>query len=52
MAEILNKPIVIGIAIPDLAKLWMHQFYYDVNKKIWFRNELVTSDTDSLFLNI
>ena len=49
----LNKTISVGVAILDLAKLHMYQFFYDVVKKKYGNDvELVYTDTDSFILNI
>ena len=40
------------MAILDYSKLLMYQFYYNVVNKLWPKNELVASDTDSIFLSI
>ena len=47
-----NKPIYLGQAILDYSKLLMYQFYYNVVNKLWPQNEVIASDTDSLFLNV
>jgi hypothetical protein len=49
----LNKPIAIGVAVLDLSKLHMYQFYYDVLKaKYQDRINLLYTDTDSLIVDI
>ncbi|CAC5426082.1 unnamed protein product [Mytilus coruscus] len=45
-----NKPL--GQAILDYSKQLMYDFYYNVVNKLWKKNELIASDTDSIFLNI
>ena len=47
-----NKPIYLGMVILDYSKLLMYRFYYDIVNKLWPKNELVASDTDSIFLSI
>ena len=47
-----DKPIYLGMCILDYSKLLMYQFYYDVVNELWKKNELVASDTDSIFLSI
>ncbi|CAC5413729.1 unnamed protein product [Mytilus coruscus] len=41
-----------GQAILDYSKQLMYDFYYNVVNKIVEKNELIASDTDSIFLNI
>ena len=49
----LNKPIYIGMAILDLSKLHMYQFYYDVLKtKYEDKIKMVYTDTDSYVLYV
>ena len=47
-----DKPIYLGQAILDYSKLLMYQFYYNIVNELWPKNELVASDTDSIFLSI
>ena len=47
-----NKPIYLGQSILDYSKQLMYEFYYDFANKLWEKNELVASDTDSMILNI
>src|SRR5438552_6544849 len=48
-----NKPIYVGVAVLELSKLHMYNFYYNVLKKKYGDNvEAVRMDTDSFFLNI
>jgi hypothetical protein len=47
-----NKPIYLGQAILDYSKQLMYKFYYEVINTLWERNELVASDTDSIFLSV
>jgi len=48
----LNKPIYIGMAILDLSKLHMYQFFYDVLKpKYGDKIRLVYTDTDSFVIH-
>ncbi|CAC5392644.1 unnamed protein product [Mytilus coruscus] len=47
-----NKPIYLGQAILDYSKQLMYDFYYNVVNKLWKNNELIASDTDSIFLKI
>ena len=47
-----NKPIYLGQAILDYSKQLMYNFYYNVANELWEKNELVASDTDSIFLNV
>ena len=51
---VLNKPIYIGQAVLDFAKLEMYKLYYDIIKKCkCVKNvELLGGDTDSFFLAI
>jgi len=45
----LDTPFVIGFSILQLAKLWMFQFYYNLVRTNFDRDnfEYVTMDTDS-----
>ena len=47
-----NKPIYLGQAVLDYSKQLMYKFYYEVVNKLWEKNEVVASDTDSIFLSI
>jgi hypothetical protein len=47
-----NKPIYLGQAILDYSKQLMYKFYYEVVEELWPDNELVASDTDSIFLSV
>jgi hypothetical protein len=47
-----NKPIYLGQAVLDYSKQLMYKFYYEVVNELWQKNELVASDTDSIFLSI
>ena len=48
-----NKPIYCGLAVLDLSKLWMYQFYYSHIKRIYGeRVKLLFTDTDSFCLSI
>ena len=49
-----DKPIYLGAAITELAKLHMYQFYYDQVIPYWGHEnvELLMTDTDSLMLEI
>jgi hypothetical protein len=47
-----NKPIYLGQAILDYSKQLMYNFYYEVINNLWPCNQLVASDTDSIFLSI
>jgi len=47
-----DKPIYLGQVILDYSKQLMYNFYYEIVNKLWPDNELVASDTDSIFLNI
>ena len=49
---ILNKPIYVGFAVPDLSKWKMYDFYYNFIKKNNFDAELLFNDTDSLTYEI
>jgi hypothetical protein len=50
---ILNKPIAVGFAILDLAKLKMYEFYYKyLKKKYGDRVKLLGTDTDSFIIEI
>ena len=49
----LNKPIYIGMAILDLSKLHMYEFFYDVLKpKYGEKIKLAYTDTDSFVTHI
>jgi hypothetical protein len=49
----LNKPIYIGMAILDLSKLHMYQFYYDVLKKQYGdKIKMIYTDTDSYVIYV
>ena len=47
-----NKPIYLGQVVLDYSKQLMYAFYYSVVNNLWKNNELVASDTDSIFLSI
>jgi hypothetical protein len=48
-----NKPIYCGLAVLDLSKLWMYQFYYGHIKRMYAeRVKLLFTDTDSFCLSI
>ena len=49
-----DKPIYLGAAITELAKLHMYCFFYDQVIPFWGRDrvELLMTDTDSLMLEI
>ena len=53
---VLDKPIFIGQAVLDIAKLIMYKLYYvkmkEYERKLNCKIEVVGSDTDSLFLEI
>ena len=47
----LNKPSYVGVAILDLWKILMYDFYYDFVQTTWGdRAEVLFTDTDSLAL--
>lgn len=49
----LNKPIAIGVAILDLSKMHMYNFFYNVLKKRYGENvRLLYTDTDSFIINV
>ena len=49
----LDRPIICGMVILDLAKVLMYDFYYNVLKKTYGdRVELLFTDTDSLCVNV
>ena len=49
----LNKPIYAGLAILDLSKLHMYEFYYDVLKPKYDKNvKLSYTDTDSYVIDV
>jgi len=47
-----DRPVYAAASILDLSKLIMSRFYYEVICKIWPRNRLLYSDTDSLLLQL
>ena len=50
---LLNKPIYVGMAILDLSKLHMYEFYYDVLKtKYDTKIKLAYTDTDSFIVHV
>lgn len=50
---ILNRPVYLGLAILELSKYLMYEFYYDVLKSFYGKDvELIYTDTDSLILKI
>jgi hypothetical protein len=50
---ILNKPVYVGVAVLDLSKLWMHEFWYDELKPRHGDSvSLCYTDTDSLVYEI
>jgi hypothetical protein len=49
----LNRPISVGMAVLDLSKLLMYNFYYNTIKKTYAdKVQLLYTDTDSLLLQI
>ncbi|XP_067936706.1 uncharacterized protein [Watersipora subatra] len=48
----LNKPIYVGLAILDLSKMHMYDFFYDVIRKQYPNARMMYTDTDSLVLLI
>ena len=49
----LNKPSYVGVAILDLSKILMFDFYYDFVQPTWGpRAEVLFTDTDSLALHV
>lgn len=48
----LDKPVFIGMAILDLAKLKMLQWYYDYFKPKYPKARVLYTDTDSLILDV
>ena len=49
----LNKPSYVGVAILDLSKILMYDFYYDFVQPTWGpRAEVLFTDTDSLALQV
>lgn len=49
----MNKPISIGMAVLDLSKILMYDFYYNFMKPRYGANvEMMYTDTDSLILDI
>lgn len=50
---LMNKPVIIGMAILDVSKWLMYDFFYNYLKPRYVDNvELVYTDTDSFVLNI
>ena len=50
---LLNKPIIVGFCILDLAKLEMYSFYYKYLKKTYNNNvKLLATDTDSFIIEV
>jgi hypothetical protein len=50
---LLNKPIIVGFCILDLAKLEMYSFYYKYLKKTYDNNvKLLATDTDSFIIEV
>ena len=50
---VLNKPVYVGVAVLDLSKLWMHEFWYDELKPRYGESAtLCYTDTDSLVYQI
>ena len=47
-----DKPIYTGMCILDYSKLTMYKFYYDIFCKRFPNNQVIASDTDSMFINI
>ena len=49
----INKPSYVGVAILDLFKILMYDFYYELVKPTWGdRAEVLFTDTDSLALHV
>ena len=48
----LNKPVFIGVAVLELSKLLMYEFYYDYFKKKYPEAVVLYGDTDSLIINV
>ena len=49
----MNKPIYLGLSIPDISKITMYEFWYDFIKiKYESRAKLCYMDTDSFIINI
>ena len=49
----INKPSYVGVAILDLSKILMYDFYYELVKPTWGdRAEVLFTDTDSLALHV
>lgn len=48
----LDKPMFIGMAVLDLSKLLMFEFYYDYFKPKYPEAKLLYTDTDSLIINV
>ena len=40
------------MCVLDYSKELMYNFYYEVIESLWSKNEIIASDTDSLFLSI
>ena len=51
--DLLNKPIYIGMTVPDLSKHLMFDFYYNNLKKTYSdKIQLLYTDTDSLIVKV
>jgi len=48
----LDKPLFIGLAVLELSKLLMYEFYYDYFKLKYPEATVLYTDTDSLIINV
>ena len=48
----MNKPVSLGLSIPELSKILMYQFWYHVKLKYGKKAKLCYMDTDSFIVYI